>query len=254
MSRYRSSLAEALPDAVAAASAPSTIRSSFIKTGILPVMAAHVLERIAGSPKTDSNAESSSCETTAQWKEKLFGEFSPKKETRKNENQQETKCESSIKEQSSSIDTSSSSSQPQAIMKDLDGHFEDKKQQTKKAFDEKEDKINDTSSHMHNLQEQLVQAKITKNMTKDKKRSPKHSRKEFWNRIEENEQKQLGKKIRRSRKKIRIRNDDNEGIAKKAHKVKEEKFLKPPRLLSPVCCKKEKEIREKYYEKLIISK
>ncbi|KAH7816162.1 uncharacterized protein MONOS_14107 [Monocercomonoides exilis] len=81
MSRYRSSLAEALPDAVAAASAPSTIRSSFIKTGIWPVMVAHVLERIAGSPHTDSNAESSSCETTAQWKEKLFGEFSPKKET-----------------------------------------------------------------------------------------------------------------------------------------------------------------------------
>ncbi|KAH7819665.1 uncharacterized protein MONOS_4892 [Monocercomonoides exilis] len=74
---YRSSLADTLPEAVVVAVKPSTIKAAFKKTGVWPVAAAPVLDRISGSPIHIHKCNSETSVYSQDWREELFVNYSP---------------------------------------------------------------------------------------------------------------------------------------------------------------------------------
>ncbi|KAH7823499.1 putative DDE superfamily endonuclease [Monocercomonoides exilis] len=80
LSAYRSALANALPDAVAAAITFSTVKASFVKTGVWPIAASSVRTRISGSPVSSSSEKNAKKASSNSWKNELFGDFSFKKD------------------------------------------------------------------------------------------------------------------------------------------------------------------------------
>ncbi|KAH7818408.1 uncharacterized protein MONOS_8780 [Monocercomonoides exilis] len=79
LSSYRTQLAEVPPEALAAACTPSTIKAAFIKTGVWPVAAAPVLSRVAGAPMETSALKEDLHSSSQDWREELFGSYSPLK-------------------------------------------------------------------------------------------------------------------------------------------------------------------------------
>ncbi|KAH7826518.1 uncharacterized protein MONOS_15683 [Monocercomonoides exilis] len=72
-------LTEVLPEALAAACTPSTIKAAFIKTGVWPVAAAPVLSRVAGAPIETSALKEDLHSLSQDWCEEFFGSYSPPK-------------------------------------------------------------------------------------------------------------------------------------------------------------------------------
>ncbi|KAH7830544.1 uncharacterized protein MONOS_1508 [Monocercomonoides exilis] len=76
---YRSQLAEILPEALAAACVPSTVKAAFIETGFWPVAAAPVLSRVSGAPFGASPLKEHLPSSSQDLREELFGSYSPPK-------------------------------------------------------------------------------------------------------------------------------------------------------------------------------
>ncbi|KAH7826576.1 putative Pogo transposable element with ZNF domain [Monocercomonoides exilis] len=137
LSSYRTQLAEVLPEALASAWTLSTIKAAFIKKGVWPVAAALVLSRVAGAPIETSALKEDLHSSSQDWREKLFGGYSPPKRqsvsaSSKPSDIYSVEKENSAKSTSSNIPTCSSPSDDHelnstTIIEDLDS-FELKKQ------------------------------------------------------------------------------------------------------------------------------
>ncbi|KAH7821032.1 putative DDE superfamily endonuclease [Monocercomonoides exilis] len=82
---YRFALSQVLPDAIAAAIQPSTIRTAFLKTGVWPITATEVLSRVCGSSK-QIFGEKKAINSSTDLQSELFGKFSPTKKMDKKPN------------------------------------------------------------------------------------------------------------------------------------------------------------------------
>ncbi|KAH7825781.1 uncharacterized protein MONOS_7114 [Monocercomonoides exilis] len=70
---FRSAIFDILPEALTASVAPSNIKHAFRQTGVWPVKATPVLERISGTTEKEASLNDD------ENKEQLFGKYSPKK-------------------------------------------------------------------------------------------------------------------------------------------------------------------------------
>ncbi|KAH7831339.1 uncharacterized protein MONOS_6058 [Monocercomonoides exilis] len=118
-SSYRKALADALPEALTAATTPSVKRSSFSNSGVYPVCAAPVLSRICGP--LSSSQKFSSKYISNDMKKDLFGDFSPKEKRQLKEKSEEKKTiEKEPKEKKEEkIEISKEKENKQSILKKL---------------------------------------------------------------------------------------------------------------------------------------
>ncbi|KAH7830979.1 putative DDE superfamily endonuclease [Monocercomonoides exilis] len=249
---YRSSLADTLPEAVAAAVMPSTIKAAFIKTGVWPVAAAPVLDRISGSPIQNHKFNSDTSESSQDWREELFGNYSPHSDKQLSSLQSSKHSslhDSEItKERSTFIDDHSINS---TIKFSTDENStEEKSLEEAKEMDDSElmKQIESTKEHLHFLQKQLTKTRKPTSSSSEMKRKNKHSRQELNEML--NKEPATEKKLSRKNAKrmIEILKDDEKEV-KSTSKNENRDFDHPHREISPSFNSKEKRIRETYYSK-----
>ncbi|KAH7818279.1 putative transposase Tan1 [Monocercomonoides exilis] len=248
---YRAQLAEILPEALAAACVPSTVKAAFIKTGVWPVAAAPVLSRVSGAPIGASPLKEHLPSSSQDWCEELFGSYSPPKRQSVSASSKSLDIYSadkanSAKSTSSNIPTCSSPSDNHelnitAIIEDLDS-FELKKQ------------LEDAEKHLAFLRSKLKEIEKSNVSSTSSTLKIKHSRKEFnilLSSSSSDEDKRETKQKKKKKKIIyHIMNDDTSGESNIDERRKPEKEKPIQRAVSPSFSRKEIECREKYYSSL----
>ncbi|KAH7820644.1 putative DDE superfamily endonuclease [Monocercomonoides exilis] len=248
LSSYRTQLVEVLPEALAAACSPSTIKAAFIKTGVLPVAAAPVLSRVAGAPLETSALKEDLRSSSQDWCEELFGSYFPPKRqsvsaSSKPSDIYTAEKANSAKSTSSNIPTCSFPSDDHelnstTIIEDLDS-FELKKQ------------FEDAEKHLAFLRSKYKEIENSKASSTSSTLKTKHSRKEFNILLSSSSSNEDKREIKQKKKKkiYEIVNDDvSGGSDEERRKMENEKPIQ--RAVSPGFSKKEIEFLKKYYSSL----
>ncbi|KAH7829020.1 uncharacterized protein MONOS_16111 [Monocercomonoides exilis] len=248
---YRAQLAEILPEAMAAACVPSTVKAAFIKTGVWPVAAAPVLSRISGAPIGASPLKEDLHSSSQDWREELFGSYSPPKRQSVSASSIQSDIYSaekadSTKSTSSTIPICSSPSDDHklnstTIIEDLDS-FELKKQ------------LEDAEKHLAFLRSKYKEIEKAKTSSTPSTSKTKHTREEFNILLSSSSADEDKREIKHKKKKkmiiYKIINDDTSGESFIDDRRKPEKEKPIQRAVSPSFSRKEIECREKYYSSL----
>ncbi|KAH7815981.1 putative transposase Tan1 [Monocercomonoides exilis] len=246
---YRTQLAEVLPEALAAACTPSTIKAAFIKTGVWPVAAAPVLSRVAGAPIETSALKEDLHYSSQDWREELFGDYSSPKRQSVSVSSKSLDIHSADKANSTkstspneSICSSPSNDHklnPTTVIENLD-IFELKKQ------------LEDAEKHLAFLRSKYKEIEKSNVSSTSSTLKTKHSRKEFnilLSSSSSNED-ERERKQRKKKKNYEIIDDDVSGgsDSEKGRNMENEKLIQ--RAVSPAFSEKEIEFRKKYYSSL----
>ncbi|KAH7823586.1 uncharacterized protein MONOS_7542 [Monocercomonoides exilis] len=226
---------------------PSTIKSAFIKSGVWPVAAAPVLERISGSPIQNLKCNSETSVSSRDWREELFGKYSP---------QSDKQLSSSQPSKHSSVKDSAITKEPTTLIVNHrkfstdENSTEGKTSKEANEMDESElmKQIEATKEHLHFLQKQLEKIGKPTSSSSEKKRKNKHSRQELNELMNLEPAKEKKASRKNAKRMIEILKDDEKEV-KSTSKNENRDFDHPPREISPSFNSKEKRIRETYYSK-----